>query len=112
MQKLNQEAAKLGIRFGEFEIGNQVKFLDIKLWIDDEGIIQYKHSRKPTDSRLYLKTQSSHPKHVFDAVAFSQMDRVSRRSSNMDTGKEDVEELKKDLINCGHKKETLEKLEE
>ena len=60
---LNELSAKFGIRFGEWSIGESVNFLDVTLFIDQDGFIQYRLYRKPTDSRMYLKTHSFHPRH-------------------------------------------------
>ena len=108
--KLNELSAKFGIRFGDWSIGESVNFLDVTLYVDSEGFIQYKLYRKPTDSRLYLKTHSFHPGHVFDSVAYSQFHRVRRRSSSPESTAEDLEQLKLDLIKCGHNEEKLQSL--
>ncbi len=83
--QLNAASAPFGIKFGDFEIGHTVNFLDVTLYIDSDGIIQYKLYKKPTDSRLYLKTSSFHPSHIFDSVAYSQMLRVWKRNSTEET---------------------------
>jgi hypothetical protein len=112
VDQLNAASAPFGIKFGDFEIGHSVNFLDVTLYIDSEGIIQYKLYKKPTDSRLYLKTSSFHPPHVFDSVAYSQMLRVWKRNSTEETAKSDLEELVEDLMKCGHQQSTLDKLKE
>ena len=66
---------------------------------------------KETDARLFLQTESFHPKHVFKSVAFSQMIRVIQRNSQDHTSVEDLCELKNDLTRCGHAEETLEDIE-
>jgi hypothetical protein len=111
VDKLNAATAPFGIRFGDFEVGSSVNFLDVTLWIDAEGLIQYKLYTKPTDSRLYLKTDSFHPGHVFDAVAYSQMVRVWKRNSTEESARSDIEKLKTDLIKCQHQPQKLEELQ-
>ena len=64
-------------------------------------------SKKPTDSRLYLRSNSFHPSHVFDSVAFSQIKRVMRRNSTPEFAEEDVSDLIEDLVKCGYQREKL-----
>ena len=107
---LNELSARFGIRFGEWSIGESVNFLDVTLFIDQDGFIQYRLYRKPTDSRMYLKTHSFHPRHVFDSVAYSQLHRVKRRNSDPVIEAEDLQQLKSDLVKCGHKDKKIEEL--
>ena len=79
--------------------GSLVNFLYVTLFVDDDGFIQYRLFKKPTDLRLYLKSNSFHPSHVFDSVAFSQIKRVMRRSSTPEFAEEDVSDLPQKLIN-------------
>ena len=74
-------ASEFEIRFGSWELGKEVNFLDITLYLDSENKIQYKLYTKPTDARNYLRTDSLNPNHVFNSVAFSQMQRVANRNS-------------------------------
>ena len=108
---LNAIAETFGIRFGSWEIGKSVNFLDLTLYLDDQNKVQYKIYTKPTDARNYLRTDSFHPPHVFRSVAFSQMLRVVSRNSQDGTRFEDMEQLKKDLKRSGHELEKLEDLE-
>ena len=110
VSKLNELSAHFGIKFGDCSIGESVHFLDVTLFIDSEGFIQYRLFTKPTDSRLYLRTSSFHPKHVFRSVAFSQLSRVKRRNSTKEFEKEDIEQLIKDLEKCGYDRERLSEL--
>ena len=110
VEQLNLASASFGIRFGDSSIGSEINFLDVTLRIDEEGLIQYKLFKKPTDSRLYLKTQSFHPQHVFNSVAYSQMVRVRNRNSTEETAAADLADLEGDLIKCGHKKKNLDVL--
>ena len=108
---LNRMAAPFGIRFGSWDIGRSVDFLDVTLYLDEEDKIQYKLYTKPTDARNYLRTDSFHPPHVFKSVAFSQMLRVVNRNSRDDTCKADLEVLKTDLVRSGQNPVVLNKLE-
>ena len=105
--KLNQAAAPFGIRFGDFSVGTSVNFLDVTLSFNPVGLIDYKLFIKPTDSRLYLRTESFHPAHVFDSVAMSQMLRIMNRNSTEKGKTRDLEKLEDDLERSGHTKAAL-----
>ncbi len=111
VSKLNTVAARFGIRFGSWEIGREVNFLDVTLYFDVNNKIHYCIYTKPTDARNYLRTDSFHALHTFKSVAFSQMLRVANRNSKDDTRKEDLEQLIIDLKRSGHSGEVLKKLE-
>lgn len=110
VEMLNKKAEQFGIKFGDWQIGKSVNFLDLTLELDN-GQIHHRLYKKPTDARLYLRTDSYHPDHVFQSVAFSQMIRIIERNSRDNTCEEDLEELKSDLEKAGHKRNTLEELE-
>ena len=106
--ELNSFAAPYGIKFGDHAIGPSVNFLDVTLSINETSkLIEYKLFVKPTDSRLYLRTESFHPPHVFSGVALSQMMRVINRNST-DKGKtHDLDQLEQDLEKSGHDRDQL-----
>ena len=112
VQKLNSLTSEYGIIFGDYSVGTSVDFLDLRLFVNDEGLIGYILFQKPTDSRLYLRTGSFHPPHVFNSVAFSQMLRVWKRNSTISHANKDIEDLKNDLEKCGHNRTTLDELHE
>ena len=105
--RLNQFGGSFGISFGDWSFGSSVNFLDVTLFVDDDGFIHYRLFKKPTDSRLYLKSNNFHPNHVFDSVAFSQIKRVMRRNSTPEFTEEDVSDLIEDLVKCGYQREKL-----
>ncbi|KAL5264621.1 hypothetical protein ACHWQZ_G005636 [Mnemiopsis leidyi] len=111
VQKLNELAAHFGIKFGSWELGKEINFLDITLYLDASNKIQYKLYTKPTDARNYLRTDSFHPNHVFNSVAFSQMLRVANRNSREETRQSDLQQLKSDLHRSGHDMAKLDNLE-
>ena len=111
VELLNKLAEPYGIRFADQQIGSFVNFLDLTLSLDSENQIQYKLFRKETDARNYLRTDSFHPHHVFDSVAFSQMIRIIERNPQDHTCVEDLGELKEDLARCGHNSDKLEEIE-
>ena len=111
VELLNKLAEPFGIKFADHQIGKSVHFLDLTLSLDTENQIQYRLYRKETDARNYLRTDSFHPQHVFNSVAFSQMIRIIERNSQDHTCVEDLNELKEDLARCGHNREKLEETE-
>ena len=108
---MNELAAPFGIKFGDSQIGKSVNYLDVTLYIDNSGKIQYKLYKKDTDARLYLNPASYHPENVFESVIFSQMIRVIDRNSKDETCVTDLEQLKQNLIKSGHNEEKIEKTE-
>ena len=110
--ELNRLAQPFGIQFADAQIGPRVTFLDLQLYLDTEGQIQYSLFRKKTDARQYLNTSSFHPPQVFESVAFSQLLRVIKRNSNDETCVSDLNELiKSDLSRRGHRLERVEEIE-
>ena len=109
VSKLNSLTSQYGIVFGDCQFGKSANYLDIKLTLDEDNKLDYQLYKKETDARLYLKTDSFHPAHVFKSVIFSQMIRVIQRNSRDDTCVKDLDELKQDLLKSGH---SLAKLEE
>ena len=110
--ELNLACAQYGIKFGDYSVGTSVNFLDVTLSLNPAGLIDYKLYMKPTDSRLYLRTESFHPSHVFDSVALSQMLRIMNRNSTERGKARDLDKLEGDLERSGHTKAALLKTRE
>ena len=108
---LNEHTAPFGIQFSDVQIGQSVNYLDVTLYLDEYGQVQYTLFRKETDARQYLSPASFHPDNVFEAVAFSQMLRIIERNSTDATCVDNLKELKADLIKAGHNEERLDILE-
>ena len=113
IKDLNDQSQKFGIKFPpkEVQFGKSVNFLDLNIYIDEENMIHHRLYTKPTDARSYLNPGSFHPPHIFDSIPFSQMLRVMKRSTKEETCKEDLNELKTDLMKSGYKNEKLEESE-
>ena len=107
---LNSLTGPLGIKFGDYQVGHTVNFLDMVLSVSSSGVSHTLY-RKETDARLYLKTDSFHPEHVFRSVVISQMIRIINRNSNPSPLKRNLDELREDLLRSGHRKEILDELE-
>ena len=89
VKELNRLAAPFGIQFADVQIDTTVNYLDVQLYLDEEGQIQYSLYRKKTDARQYLNTTSFHPPLEFDSVAYSQLLRVIKRNSQKETSLKD-----------------------
>ena len=111
VKTLNQLAQPYGIQFGDFQFGKEVNYLDMNIYLSENSTIDYRLYKKDTDARLFLQTNSFHPKHVFKSVVFSQMIRVIQRNSQDQTCVEDLTELKDDLTKCGHQENVIDQLE-
>ena len=109
--ELNRHAKPFGIQFAGAQIGSSVNYLDVKLYLDSEGQIQYKIYRKETDARNYLNPSSFHPNNVFDSVIFSQMLRVINHNSMDQTCVTDLQELREDLMRSGHREDKIDGME-
>ena len=75
VKTLNQETMKFGIKFPikESHFGEEVNFLDLTVYLEDDNSIQHRGYTKPTDSKRYLNPSSFHPRFVFDSIPFSQL---------------------------------------
>ena len=111
VKTLNELTKPYGIQFGDCQIGKEVNYLDLKFTLTDNNKIDYRLYKKDTDARLFLKTESFHPAHVFQSVVFSQMIRVIQRNSKDETCVQDLAELKRDLTRSGHSEATIEEME-
>ena len=111
VKSLNELTKPYGIQFGDFLFGKEVNYLDMNIYLGECNTIEYRLYKKETDARLYLQTESFHPKHVFKSVVFSQMIRVIQRNSQDHTCVEDLTQLKDDLARCGHQEGALEEME-
>ncbi|KAL5270115.1 hypothetical protein ACHWQZ_G000992 [Mnemiopsis leidyi] len=109
--KIGIPTAHFWIKFGSWELGKEINFLDITLYLDGSNRIQYKLYTKPTDALNYPRTDSFHPNHVFNSVAFSQMLRVANRNSREETRQSDLQQLKSDLHRSGHDMAKFDNLE-
>ena len=65
------------------------------------------YSIRSSKKQQTRSSNSFHPSHVFDGVAFSQIKRVMRRNSTPELAEEDVSDLIEDLVKCGYQREKL-----
>ena len=72
---------KSDIKFTFDQSTEEVSFLDVCVKIDC-GVISTTVFSKPTDSHLYLNSNSNHPRHVIRNIPKSQLLRLRRICSN------------------------------
>ena len=115
---VNSQLALFGLSIKEKESqnwdlnppGDFTTFLDIKFTFDkDEGLVTDVNI-KPTDARIYLHFSSSHPRHIFSSVVYSQFLRYKRIISNGVTLCRRLEELKVCFLRSGYPKKMLDKI--
>ena len=114
VKQLNAHCMKYGIKFplNEAQFGKSVHMLDLLVYLDENNNIHYRGYTKPTDSKRYLNPSSFHPQSVFNSIPFSQMLRVIRNNSKVETRNEELEQCIKTFSNSGYKTEQLLKLKE
>jgi len=105
--KLNSLTGPYGILFGDCQFGKSVDYLDVTFSLSTNNKIEYKLYKKETDARLYLKTDSFHPAHVFSSVVFSQSDTTQLTGPHLLTCVEDLDDLKQDMSRSGHCEQKL-----
>ena len=111
VKKLNELLQPFGIQVGDQQIGKDVAYLEVKLYLDANYKILYRLYVKETDARLFLQRNSYHPNHVFSSVVFSQMIRVISRNSQTSTCQEDLTDLKNALFKSGHLASEINEIE-
>ena len=60
------------IKFDHDISPNEVIFLDTTVYVDNNGALQTKLYKKPTDRHTYLQKRSEHPLPLKDSLAYSQ----------------------------------------
>ena len=95
------------IKFELVYSDSHLNVLDLTLHLVD-GYIQTDVYSKPTDSHLYLKPTSAHPKHVFKAIPYGVATRLKRNCSNDEYLTTRLEEYKGYLIKQGYKRQLVD----
>ena len=82
---------------------NSVNFLDVTINKSPQGISTDVYC-KPTDTHQYLLSDSCHPKHCKEAIAYSQALRIIRICSTDTLYMKRSSELRQHLVSRGHSK--------
>ena len=104
---VNSNLHSYGLNIDEHAItdpGSFVPFLDIQFCFSTSGILETDLYIKETDSRAYLNFGSSHPKHTFSGIVYSQCLRLRRITNDNDRLKLRLEELKEAFFNADYPK--------
>ena len=94
------------VRREEYEM---VNYMSVKLLKSNEGQIKTDIYYKDTNSHDYLSYNSHHPAHTKDNIAYCLAKTIIVFTSDEETMEENLADLKKWLLDCGHPKKTIEK---
>lgn len=89
------------------ELSSTVDFLDLTLWIDSDGKVQYKTYQKPMNLFLYIPAHSSHPPGLIKSLIFGLTRTYYRQNSNHSDFTNQVQLLFDRLLARGHAKEDI-----
>ena len=78
-------------------------FLDLVIYVDEEGFIQTDLHTKPNSRNPYLLPQSNHPSHISTNIPYSLAFRVKRNCSDPTKYSIRMEELRVRLLERGYK---------
>lgn len=84
----------------------QVPFLDVLVEAKD-GHLRTQLYTKPTDAHLYLLPSSSHPKHIFKSIPYSQTLRIRRICSEDIDANKHLDDLQNHLDKRGYQKDMV-----
>ena len=80
-----------------------INFLDLKIWIDDEGYIQTTLFEKPCRVVSYLLPSSSHPGFICRNIPYSLAYRLVRIESTQEGLERNLDKLLKELVSRGYR---------
>ena len=80
-----------------------INYLDLHMFIDEDGCIQTDLHIKPHAKCQYLRPDSSHPRHIFSNIPKSLVHRIVRICSVPGMREVRLQELKEKLLNRGYK---------
>lgn len=89
------------------ELSSTVDFLDLTLWINSDGKVQYKTYQKPMNLFLYIPAHSSHPPGLIKSLIFGLTRTYYRQNSNHRDFTNQVQLLFDRLLARGHTKEDI-----
>lgn len=84
------------------QLSKQVNFLDLTIWIDEQGKIQYRTFQKPMNLFLYIPAHSAHPPGVLKSLIYGLMKTYRRQNSNVEDFKLNVKQLFRCLLARGY----------
>ena len=85
-----------------------VVFLDLLIWVDDQGFIQTDLHVKENAKNSYLLPVSNHPHHICKNIPYSLAFRVKRNCSQVVHCEQRYLELKEKLVGRGYKSKVVD----
>ena len=85
-----------------------VEFLDLRIWVDDNGVIQTDLFTKDNAKNSYLLPKSNHPSHCCKSIPYSLAFRVLRNCSLEEQREIRFQELKIKLLERGYRSRSIE----
>ena len=86
-----------------------INFLSVKVLTSPNGELLTDIYYKDTNSHDYLNYNSHHPTHVKDNIAYCLAKTIIIFTTDEDTMEENLNDLRKWLLNCGHPRNIIEK---
>ena len=84
-----------------------INFLDLKLWIDNEGFIQTSLYEKPCRVVSYLLPSSCHPGFITSNIPYSLAYRLVRIESTQEGLTRNLAKLQEELLSRGYRKSSV-----
>jgi hypothetical protein len=85
-----------------------VEFFDLRIWVDDHGVIQTDLFTKDNAKNSYLLPKSNHPSHCCKSIPYSLAFRVLRNCSLEEQREIGFQELKIKLLERGYRSRSIE----
>ena len=85
-----------------------VVFLDLIIWVDNDGYIQTDLHTKENSKNSYLLPSSNHPSHISKNIPYSLAFRILRNCSQVERRDVRLEELKTKLIDRGYRGKVID----
>jgi hypothetical protein len=79
-----------------------VVFLDLIIWVDEQGYIQTDMHTKENSKNTYLLPSFNHPSHICTNIPYSLAYRVKRKCSKSELCEQRMDELKEKLLQRGY----------
>ena len=85
-----------------------VIFLDLTIWVDEDGYIQTDLHTKENAKNSYLLPSSNHPSHITKNITYSLAFRIMRNCSHVERRELKFQELSDRLVARGYRRKAVE----
>jgi hypothetical protein len=89
-------------------VTRSVVFLDLIIWVDNDGFIQTDLHTKENSKNSYLLPSSNHPSHISKNIPYSLAFRILRNCSQVERCEVRLEELKTKLLDRGYRSKVID----